>query len=860
MNLKVRRVRGVVRLTFSVLLFGALLVSFTPVHAVGFQVKDQPPILLDAVPGPTGPPQSMTIRVELTADGSVIFTGPRNIPAATLLAGASSDGFDVSAADPSRLSANESGSWIVMSGSYSSVGLRFVTGPQAGEVAISVNDGPVTTLLLESEIVTERAVAINASSYDVAATRFMWQQQRIRFASPVSGVELATLGQLAVDHSVLVDDSGQQIGVVIERGAVVRALLGAISRFLPLLAFAVAILVGSAIIGRGAERILIRWADAPIDWLTATILGLSVALLAVGTLNYVLSVRQASLLLSPMLLASIHPARRAFQRRRTSWPQPTRLMALGMALTAVIAYPLILSGGFSVGFLQTDVVDTFRLTQVFWNNSAFDANLDFGNGFRLLDQSARALVAGWSATPNAAVVIYRLVFLALLIPVSWRLSTSAGVQGWRRDAVVSLTVASGAIVSLFAEGYMSRTFFAWFLLLGAGVLGRAVTAPSVNRLELACGGLVLAVAAAVVPPFMMLLPVVGLMLVVRSGWPRSGLQPVTKLLSPFVVAWSVGALPNFIWLRNAGEAQRYIEALNAIGRDIVVPFYAEPTFPAALIGLVPFHSNRQHWMGEASVGVAPGLARSFSDWFLGTNVALGFLALVGVAAVWTAVAQVRRAKQPDERALAVLWIGSVGAIIGGGLLLWVLFWSSQSYFVLMWFWTLAPLGVAALALGFARGAVTTKMAGRTFSVVLGLLLVTNLSASLLETSRWFESPRGSTADRTHLDIVHEVEAFTQYLVSDTGSIGPHMVAGPPSDLTGTDDDRVLGNLLDILLVADGSACIDCAYDPDVKFLHLAPVPRNEVVSVIVGGGECETEEMYRAARFVMCTAAPDGPD
>jgi len=124
----------------------------------------------------------------------------------------------------------------------------------------------------------------------------------------------------------------------------------------------------------------------------------------------------------------------------------------------------------------------------------------------------------------------------------------------------------------------------------------------------------------------------------------------------------------------------------------------------------------------------------------------------------------------------------------------------------MWFWTLAPSVVLALVLlpPLRRGS-----SKRVSYALVTALLFSNIISVGASTTRWLESPFGNSADRTHFDLAIDISSLNDDLAIRNS---PASIEAPTSELTGTDDDRVLINYIDLVLSGQSSKCLNCVYD------------------------------------------------
>ncbi len=843
---------GTVALAFSVVT--ALLLAWVPIYVSGV-VSGEPSIVEQRPAGaPSGPYEPMRIDIRAEVAGTELV-----LPTPVLNALGERAGWSRNLAQPSRAVSRAPGDVLRIQGAFAALDLAFATGPKAGRVELGLSGTNPVTIDLDALRPGSRTFTINSGQRRTSVSgRFVWASQDLSFGQPVHRIEAVTLGSLPLSYRPLLSADGRITGVGISLVAVLQAVAGMAWRSLPLaLVGAVAIAVG---LGFGTLLEVLFRRRSPLSWAFPERLatGLAGAFSFLGAFNYYLPVS----LITPVVLV-LGLMGLVIESRRERVPK-WRLDHEGTVLTSVamafVALPFIVTDRWAIGFLQTDVHDTFNLAQLFWHKSALGMHTDFGNGFRLLDYSVRAAVAGW-ARPGDAVVILRLLSTVVVFPLLWTLAVRLCHRRLMRWAFATGLGFSAAHLSLYAEGYMTRDFFATWMLLGFVLLAIALHDRRTERGDWVPAAMAFTVAAAVVPPYFVAVFAAPLAVVLLRLWWRQPLHTLaTTYGKPALVAaavFTVAVVPNLVWLRNAGDAQRYIPALNALVRVTVVPFYASMTFPATLSGVLPFHGNGAHLMGVPSGLVAPEPALALGrflerPWV--TSVVLTLLVITLCASVVAALS--RRPRDASSVAFDAAWIATLAVIVSGFVCLWLMQWNDQTYFVLMWAWTLAPLTVLLAGVSMARAASAPHQLLRWVAAA-GLLLLTvlNLNSAVIEGSRWLENPHGSIASRWHFDLVSDLVPFSRSL--DDGTLPPQsrfQAIQQLSALTGSDDDRILANTLVGLLTTHGHRCVNCRRTRDTFNLLLNDDQVDvRVATLIIGGRTCPGPTLYLGERFVVCS-------
>jgi hypothetical protein len=188
-----------------------------------------------------------------------------------------------------------------------------------------------------------------------------------------------------------------------------------------------------------------------------------------------------------------------------------------------------------------------------------------------------------------------------------------------------------------------------------------------------------------------------------------------------------------------------------------------------------------------------------------------------------------------------------------GFLLFLPFWSTQAYFVLMYLWTAAPLAFATIVV---RGAAARGISGKAISVVASILMLSNVVIGSVETSRWAEVPRSEFDTRWRFDVGPELSQLRDW--SQTTPPGTYTMRATPSQLFLSDDGRVLANLVDQELTNSDFDCIDCQRQPQTRSLVIPQMESEPAAStsadytVVLGSEHCAGQTQFSTARLSIC--------
>ena len=842
-----------------------LLAALVPVRAsattpgsVVVEINAAPTAVRASVP-------SADMNVRLTANGEVTMTVPVAISMATAqnLPGVTVVGWSPIPDSPGSFVSEPTDNSFSIIGRFATLDLQFATSTEASSITVDTGDEQ-QTVALEPGAPAQSVSIRSGAAREVASDPFMWSSRELRFSQPMSAIESTTIGLLPVGAEPVLDETGDVIGVRIGVFDAARALTGSAVDVLLLGAVAVLLLaVGFVVATACGPQVDTTGGLSRFRFATY---GLALSMLAIGVANYVLPARQAVWLLLPVVMFGLFRLVRRHGAGGTGpvaverpVGDPTGCIIAVVVVAAINCFWFVLSGRWSLGFLQTDVFDTFNVTGLFWDRSALDASIAFGDGFRLLDYTARASVWGTMLErPSDAIVVFRLLLSVVVAALAASLVARQGYRAWVQVTAGLLASGSAAFVGLYAEGYMSREFFVSWTLIGLLVAGHQLLDDDLRSSVWWRVGVVAAVSLAIVPPYFLIAPVLLLVMFVSSAGPtwRSEVRAWRPAATGMALSIAVFGLPNLIWLRSSSNASQYIDALNSLVRNVGVPFYDSLRFPAAMLGLVPFHHQDGYRLGGATLRAS--LLKWDTDWLANSVIVVGFIVLaVGLflVSVWSMI-QVSRGVV--NKGFATLWVAVVLVYLAGLFVLRFTQWDEQTYFTIMWIWTLAPIGMAGLVFTLLEaGRLKPKLQAPMLSAVVVFGLVNVVSATG-ESVLWVESPYSELASDWHYDLAGPLDRFDRELRRggvDLGSKDFAVVIDRPSSLTGTDDDRVLTNVLVNLLEADGGRCPDCQRNPDFYWVAASPAAPPDVPIVLIGSTDCGTRpELYADEFFALCGA------
>jgi hypothetical protein len=781
--------------------------------------------------------EDVMLRITTTEDGPVSLMRPQQpygfaVPA---------EWFDVDGwqptADATGFATDVAGASLTLSGQFSALELLFWTGPDSPPIDIEVN-GVVTTLdLASSTPSTAPFHVVSGAPIETKSQRFGFSPISAR--APTDGCAEATVFVVRAPISTVEACDGAPIGAgSAELLGWIARILGraAITLALVLAALAVFSLIGYAVLHRVGAR------PPAVFGVTAALTGTAVVLAAVGVLNYVAPVRVlVVLVLGAALAASVD----VYRHRPQRWSEGMPFTA-ALAVSTVVCIAFAFTDRTGVGLLQTDIYEYQRLAQLFWGEGAIPSDSDFGNGMRLIDSSARSLFYGTTGgRATVALLVLHAVGLALMA------AATAALVGTRRPrAAVWVAVVSafgGAMTSLFVEGFLSRSFMATFLVAGWCAAASVVAGEDDEgdrRGRLISAGASLGIAAAIVPMYILPALAPAALLIAPLGRARQRVQPVLPLIGAFLAV----ALPNLFWMRKPDVAAEYASGVNELGKNIVLPFHGRPTMFNALTGIEAVHVNPLSLMGTTS-NALPVFVTDYLEFLSEHALAVACLTAVVIMAlvVWRPPSDT---DDPLVRCIRWTW-----ALLVGSFVAFLPLWSTQSYFVLMYLWTVAPLGLVALLVRAtaARGATARVLVAAATGLALCNTIVTGV-----EMSRWAELPRSTFDTRWRFDVGPELASVRRWINSTEP--GSYVMRVAESQVFLTDDGRVLANLVDQELVAAGFECLNCERARPSRSLVLPPSDPTAAdasrYEIVVGSRTCSERAVHSTEHLAICEGPP----
>ena len=870
------RVRAVVCAALVCGFLAVAVIAIMPIHATA--VQRGPDTLADGVVAfpPGTEPAVLSARITVTEPGLVELRRPlmasgREVEARAVRGNGSftpaADGFTAQAA----------GDTMTVRSWSETLYLQFVTQPGGG--AVSVRTGESTLDVDLDGARGLRTVTVQSGvQRSVASARFQFQAHQFELPPDSRRIEV-WYGLIPVD--VTVDRSPAGDVVHVSRAAVLRAIGREAVDLLPLLLLAVVVAVLSLVIGWAVLGLLGGPGTAGFASPTVRfIVGLATPVTLLGMLHYVVSVRIALLavaVLAVALLAVALPRSRHWPRHaasRAGIGTPAVTVAVISVMFTVV--PALLTRRMNLGHLNTDIYDYFHLTRLFWKESVLGAGTDWGDGLRVVDSSWRSALEGVTGLTAGEVTLALRFLLSAAVPLG--VAEAAGALGagrWRRALAAALAAACSPLLALFVEGYLSRELFAALsiLLLAAAVImlarsTRAEATADTDRDDRGWGALGIAAAlpAAIVPPYSTVVVAIAGSLFLRGvaarterGWRRFGLAlSRTRAMWWFIGGLAAVGLVNMVWVRNTAVAQSYAEGVNPIGLNLIVPFYDTGRYPGAILGLVPFHANREAFLGPTLGSWVPAPVREWND---AVDRLFGsyWPAVVGFIVLFAVAVALARVNWPDARKRSVLvLLGATAAVTVVGFAVSLTRWDSQSFFILMWGWTLAPILLVSLGL-LALLPTARRRLGAIAIAVIVVVVAGNSMASIVEASRWLDHPYGNWSGSSHFDLTPDVATIRDRAEALARGHRRFRFTLPPSDIAGTDDDRVAINQIELILVNEGLRCEDCVEDRRngaVWYTRRGPSTRPDL-TVVIGSNRCAggTERrVYTGRQLAVCAA------
>jgi hypothetical protein len=824
-------------------LLGAVigLVALLPVRIVTTSVVSEVPTLQ---PGSVFEqtqawhPSLVDLRVRTTAPGTISLLRPRepfglSMPTEWI----ETSGWLLNS-DATAYTADGPNAELSLLGEFSTLDLTFETSPNSPVVEVMINGH---ASLVDPAIGGSGVLAYHIVSGEIIETK----SQRFLFSSISTNTPEDCFRSefYLVRTQVALQDAcdGARISV---SAVTILGLLGqaAISSFAPLLAILVFLSL-SSLLGYAILRRISATPNA-VFGVSSALAGASLIFAVLGFLNYFLPVR---VLLPVVVIATVGAIVDIVRQRPPAWFEKGPVTAAAM-VSALVVVGFALTGGTGIGLLQTDIYEYQRLAQLFWNEGAISSGSDFGNGMRLIDSTARSLIHGATFEGAASLLVVHGIGLALVGGATARV---VAVRRPRLAVPAGLIAAfGGAMMSLFIEGFLSRSFMATFLVAGWCAAGTAIAMPERSRGEhralLIAAGCAFGVAAAIVPMYLIPALVPAVLLVGAQGGLRQRLKPVL----PLALSMALVSLPNLLWLRKPDVAAKYAANVNEIGKITVVPFHGRPTMFNMLLGAESAHVNPLSLMGVESTSL-PAFVTTYLQ-YLNSNALL--VASVIAIMLLGLFAWLPRSDAPEPM---VRYCRSTWLALLLGFLLFLPLWSTQSYFVLMYLWTVAPLALVTI---LVRGAAARGSSGKAIIVVASILVLSNVVIGSVEMSRWAELPRSGFDTRWRFDVGPELSELREW--SQATEPGTYAIRAMSSQLFLSDDGRVLANLVDQELINSDFDCIDCQRQQQTRSLVIPQIVSEPAASdiadytVLLGGGHCAGETQLSTDRLSICKGTP----
>ncbi len=817
----------------------ALLV--TPVHLTAFD-SEAAHSIIDSEPTNLGVTQSDDLLFSITSlsRGNVSFLGPRT-PSGWLVSPRSVE-------SPQDWIATSIGGVITERGNV----IDYSINSRMVEIVLESSSTPSVFVVRTADASRTITVPPNepGRTIYVSSGRSIENSTRILlFGSPTVNVSTtdtvhANLGPVDITTSIRVNEGRATISrfdlvkafyLVTFRSSIIGVAL--------LLLVAFSYLLGRSLINLGGFR-------TP-ETSIAIMLGLSLSALLLGSLNYLVPGRSATIILfgataMTVVVTLFHSGIRAFRigpRQRI----PKLPIVAGLIF---YVHPTVSTRATNAGFLQTDTYDYFHLQRVFWSDSITSAGTDWGWGLRTLDSSLRSAVENvFNITSWEAATVVRFLVASMAIVAIHSAAKALGASNRFASALSTFGCVMVPLHGLWFEGYLTREIFAHLVLIGLGfgvvIVKRISNIGFAGQRELILIGIVMAPALALVPPYLVLAPALvwGLVLGMRSLMPK---LVIVKSVCAFLAGLIPLSVINLWWMLGSDVSSNYARAVEGVGKNIVVPFHATARFPSALLGLTSFHLNDSALFGGSPPAWIPSALASLQDAM--DHIAGNWSVVVVVlAAIFYLVASQLRIGTMERGFLASYLLLTVAFTV-----LLISAWDNQSFFVLMWFWTLAPsviITVFLLSIGHAR----TFYSGA--KVLLVLLLLFNTTSTLFAATRWMDSPYSESASRTHYDLASDV-LFMQDVAP--GLEGDVEIIVRVSELTGTDDDRVLINFVELVLTSAGHECSNCVYDSrNGSVQYTNDVEPTETNVLVIGGLGCPGDYQLtdRSRSLLLCRRA-----
>lgn len=732
---------------------------------------------------------------------------------------------------PVEIESEAVGSLAVLEGWYGERSLTFFTGPGEGLVRLSSEQGE-ETIDLATPIAGVRVVAVKPLRREViASTPFLFRPLNITI-EPAQGV--VTLSARVAAFTIPLTVSATETAVVAQAssGTILGALVEGGKGALRSLLMAACL----AAFGFACGLTLLAGSRLPISGYERGYLGIYAGAMAgsvlMGSFAFVLPTWQAALVAAVVFIAAgmiirrrgrspvagtapgFRVGRAAEDVRTDPWPA-----ALMLASALVSLWPLVLSGGWFVGLLQTDIYDYGAVAERFAGQSVLSAGLPFGFGLRYLDMIPAAALQSAFGEPGMKILPALGVFwLAGLGPGTTLIARRLGAGALAASLAGLAAALSGSIYGLYIEGYLTRFVFTASLvpltLAGVVALQSAGESGFGDRLRpwLPFIGAA-AFAVSLVPYYSFFLPAVVLALLIRPGTTRLHALILGAMICLAVV---LAANVNLLFVLYPEVALAYSAGADALARHTIFPFFETAQFPVMVLGLTP-----KHWDANLANALAGEMARwgqsvlTYQSLFtkLNKGAFLEGLSWATLVLSLAGFAQARFRLAPGPVFLLAQLVLSACAVA-------LLARSGQHlYAMLNLAWTLGALVTLLGAAVFA--ALVSRLfaaAGlwRPVAVLAGLAgliwIGCNGLTRLADGAGWYAHSGGGGAGG-HVRVVPDLVAAEQaaQALSKASPAGPIVLSGRYEALRKTDTDRVLFNAVAAIFRARDRACANCQF-------------------------------------------------
>lgn len=801
-----------------------LMIGITPLHVrLNFAAGGNAPgLTINGTPRPgviTGQPTLGSATVEVIA-GPVEFIPPRLLrgPYVPMQDFKAEGAWTHDGGWPPRIRATDPGARIALSGWYADREFVFTRGPGQGKVRIEAGgvavehdlSGPTAGSLIVPVPSPERL--------KFASTPFRWRPARLHIASAESPVQLEVrIAAFTVVERAIA--ANQTTAFEIPIGDILAALVPGLveAGLLALKAFAG--LAGAFLLGYGPVRmsgLVLSSGEKVLLQVTTGLAGFSIL---AASIAWVLPAKFAAIIAAILLLITALwalarfplPARRHFNPH-------SRLPALVTAASAMAAvtgfWPMVLSGGWFVGLLQTDVYEYGALAELFRDTSVNAAELPFGRGLRYADMIPAAALLALFGGPGIA--IFQLVAMIATAGLGLNGACLARRMGASAAMITLAGVVaafSGSVLGLYVEGYLTRFVFTILAAHASFAAVLALDGPVQSSIGATARGwlpfvLIAAFAVAIVPYYAFFLPAAALALFWRE---RRQASRALALTVGLVGATILVANVTLWFLAFPKVAFEYSAGADALARHTVFPFFNEPRFATMVLGL-----SAKHW----DAGVAASLVREFSA---GGWIAVHYarllvvlhmhwqvLLLAAIAAAWGAgIRTIGIAK--DSRVLFLLLFAAAGVAAAVSLAardshLYArlnLLWSLGALFSLIWL----PTVLAGVPRPPRYGWTPRRLAHGACVGFAGLWIVLNGGTRVADAVAYYADAH-SSATEGHVRIVPDLQTVAMALNrrADEATL---VIAGNYGAIRGTDTDRVLINAISSIYRSRQMKCDNC---------------------------------------------------